>query len=602
MADSYVVYPAPAGQQFFTVPFPFLNKAHVFLSINGVEQLVPADYDWQNDGSIALFGTLINNSTVRIWRMTAPDGALVQFQNGAVLTADQLNTAALQALYRTQELQDALDTYINGGVAQYEINGNNAGLTPAELIAQAAASVLSSALASDLLSRINDIDMNAQSILDQNTRLVDLRATLDALAAPNGGIASLVQQETDARVTGDIALADIIALLGAKNGANDAFILNTSTVLVDSTTSLATTLAGLISESGANSAAISAEASTRATADTAEANARTTLSTTVSGNTSTIATQATSIGGLNAQYTVKVDVNGHVAGFGLASTPINGVPTSDFTVVANRFSIIDPGNGLAAPTVPFTVSGGVVFMSNVVIQNANIQNMTITKLTQGSLNADMNIGTGRIIWDNGAFMKVAGVGFGSANQFIEWFGPHMAITSCNEANAIYYLKTTGSAYFGGTLLAGKLANSTQATLLTSANLATLGPFASNGGQITVTTSYVFSASNIFAAGSAGEAAWDGQAKGDASITLVLSRSVNGGAFTDVATYGVSAPGGGTRPTNIDSGVYGQSGSGSWTFTDNAGSALPHTFKVRISVFSNVLSTVNTNTIAVQTVE
>lgn len=603
MADSYVVYPATAGQRIFSVPFPYINKTHVFLSINGVEQLTPADYEWLTDGSITLFGSLVNSSTVKIWRQTSPDGPLVQFQNGAVLTASDLNTAALQALYRTQELQDALDSYINGGVAQYEINGNNAGLTPAELIAQAASSVLQSALASDLLARINDIDMNAQSILDQNTRLVDLQATVDALAAPNGGIAALVQQEADSRIQGDTALAEIIALLGAKNNANTAFILNTSTVNVDATTSLADQLSGLISSSAANSAAISSEATTRANADSAAATSLTTLSSTVSGNTATIASQATTINGLNAQYTVKVDQNGHVAGFGLASTAINGTPTSSFIVAANSFSVIDPGNGLSAPTVPFTVSGGVVYMGNVVIQNANIQNMTITKLTQGSLNADMNVGSGRIIWNNGAYMKVTGTGFGTSSQFIDWFGPTQSDPSlCSESNAVYYLKTTGGAYFGGTLLAGKLSNSTQGTVLDQTNTASLGPFASNGGQITVTTSYNFSGFNAYPAGSTGEASYDAQGKQNPSFTLVLSRSLNGGAFVDVATYPITGQWGGTRPTGVDPGFYSQGASGSWTYTDNGMVAQPRSFQVRMTAWNNVDSVVRGNTIALQTVE
>ena len=47
-------------------------------------------------------------------------------------------------------------------------------------------------------------------------------------------------------------------------------------------------------------------------------------------------------GELYAQYTVKIDNNGYVSGFGLASDPVNGVPYSDFMVRADRFSISSP--------------------------------------------------------------------------------------------------------------------------------------------------------------------------------------------------------------------------------------------------------------------
>lgn len=46
--------------------------------------------------------------------------------------------------------------------------------------------------------------------------------------------------------------------------------------------------------------------------------------------------------GLRLQYTVKIDNNGYVSGFGLASEPVNGVPYSDFMVRADRFSISNP--------------------------------------------------------------------------------------------------------------------------------------------------------------------------------------------------------------------------------------------------------------------
>jgi Domain of unknown function (DUF1983) len=50
----------------------------------------------------------------------------------------------------------------------------------------------------------------------------------------------------------------------------------------------------------------------------------------------------TATGKLEARYTVKIDLNGYITGFGLASTENNGTPTSDFQVRADRFSIVSP--------------------------------------------------------------------------------------------------------------------------------------------------------------------------------------------------------------------------------------------------------------------
>lgn len=61
---------------------------------------------------------------------------------------------------------------------------------------------------------------------------------------------------------------------------------------------------------------------------------------------------ASSIAGLSAQYTVKVDNNGYVSGFGLASQPYNNTVVSAFIINADRFAVVSPGYN---PKVMFSV-------------------------------------------------------------------------------------------------------------------------------------------------------------------------------------------------------------------------------------------------------
>ena len=100
--------------------------------------------------------------------------------------------------------------------------------------------------------------------------------------------------------------------------------------------------------------------STVATDRAATAEQITTLQTSVAGNTSSIQTQATSIDGLNAQYTVKVDAGGQVAGFGLASEPSAAGPnTSNFVVLADKFAVGAPGKTNQFPFVIDTTTNTV---------------------------------------------------------------------------------------------------------------------------------------------------------------------------------------------------------------------------------------------------
>ena len=115
--------------------------------------------------------------------------------------------------------------------------------------------------------------------------------------------------------------------------------------------------------------------------------------------------QANDIGGLKTAYTVKIDTNGAVAGFGLASTSnAAGNIISEFTVNADRFAIMRGGSNTTAATTPFvvqatatTLNGVAVpagvymtdaFIKNGTIVNAKIANGSIDDAKIGSLNAD----------------------------------------------------------------------------------------------------------------------------------------------------------------------------------------------------------------------
>lgn len=86
---------------------------------------------------------------------------------------------------------------------------------------------------------------------------------------------------------------------------------------------------------------------TKTTADTATATAIGNFTTSVNGNTATLQQTAESVDGTQAKFSVKIDNNDHVSGFGLISTANNGTPTSAFIVAADRFAVAAPFNASA---------------------------------------------------------------------------------------------------------------------------------------------------------------------------------------------------------------------------------------------------------------
>lgn len=137
---------------------------------------------------------------------------------------------------------------------------------------------------------------------------------------------------------------------------------------------------------GSVNARIATETAARTSADNAISASITTLQASVGSNTAAIAAEsiarANADGSLFAQYTVKVDLNGYVSGYGLASTSSGAAPTSSFIVRADRFAVSSPSGPGITPATPFIVNttplteNGVTIPPGVYIDGAYIRNLT----------------------------------------------------------------------------------------------------------------------------------------------------------------------------------------------------------------------------------
>jgi hypothetical protein len=102
---------------------------------------------------------------------------------------------------------------------------------------------------------------------------------------------------------------------------------------------------------------------------------------------------ASDIDGLEGKYTVKVDANGYVAGFGLAVTDNGATPTSEFIIRADRFAIGSP-SGLTEE-IPFivqttpTTNNGVTVPTGIYMGDAYIRNGAIANAKIGNAAIDV---------------------------------------------------------------------------------------------------------------------------------------------------------------------------------------------------------------------
>lgn len=212
----------------------------------------------------------------------------------------------------------------------------------------------------------------------------------------------------------------------------------------------------------------------------------------------------------------------------------------------------------------------------------NIGTLTAGTVRNASDTFRIDVTNGRTITQVGSYMKVTGAPFGSSNQFIEWYGPQQASLSlCTESNAVYYLKTNGQAYFGGTLSSGILKNSAQTTSTANNASVVVGPFLTNGGAKSVVMSYNYNRSYSCNSNT-------GSITGTGSAIIVLERSLDGGGtWTTIGTLtateterNVLVDGEPGVPDQVRYGL-----GGSITVTDNSGATTNMALRGRLTTIS-----------------
>ena len=332
----------------------------------------------------------ISSATTTLVSTTGLNSALGNYTTTAGLVADYYTktgtdsaiSSATQYLVSTTALNNALGAYTNTAT----LTSNYYTKTGADsAISQATLNLVSTtALNNALAGYTNTATLNTlyytktgadSAISNATTNLVSTTALNNALGAYTN-------------------TASLSTNYYTKTDANTAISNATSTLV--STSGLATTLG-----SYPTTATLTTDYYTKTATDSAISSATSTLvsTSTLSGYTNTAALQTnyfTKASGtsLEGKYAVKVDLNGYVSGFGLASTANDAGATSTFAVRSDAFYIASPSGPGVAPTMPFivrttsTTIGGVEVPVGVYITDGYIQNGTITNAKIANLAVD----------------------------------------------------------------------------------------------------------------------------------------------------------------------------------------------------------------------
>ena len=234
-------------------------------------------------------------------------------------------------------------------------------------------------------------------------------ASTSATAAGTASSAATVAKTSAESARDAASTSATAASTSAQTAATQATAAGSAATAASTSATAASTSAGSASTFSTNAAASATTAAGHATTAANNTSSVNTRLNNFGGSGSTVEQKLSSatsdITGLEAQYTVKVDLNGAVSGFGLASaTTSNGGNTSEFIVNADRFAIMRGGSNSTAASVPFSVQASATtlngesvpagvymdaaFIKNGSIASAKIGTLNAGKITAGSINAD----------------------------------------------------------------------------------------------------------------------------------------------------------------------------------------------------------------------
>ena len=433
--------------------------------------------------------------------------------------------------------------------------------------------------------RVGTVEQLLQSYGDVSTYQLTLRqAELRGTAAAAAGIASLVsnadtaqrlivrsaeiQQSLTVRMDeGDAAEAASRLALAAKVGANEAGLVEERQTRVDAVSAQVKRtdlLTAIVVDQGATfDARFISQAKAISDGDKAQADRTDILTATVTklgqDITATFAQQAKAISdGDSASATALTQLTARIGDFGLVSVQ------QAFSVLADRTGKLEGQYTLSIDT-------------NGRLQGFKLAGSASGPATFSFIDTDLNMGAGRVIFNNGVVMQVQGLGFGKNNDLLSWYGPSMSVTQCTKSNGLEWKDVSGNLYTSGSIKAGPYTNSGTGTLIAADASFTLGPFTSSGGAKTVVASYNFRRTRTVAPGGGGAIT------GTPSATIALELQGANGAWSQVQTLQTGQPFVSATPaTGQDPGRLEEAMSASVTWTDNRTMIEGYVYRLRIT--------------------
>lgn len=312
--SSIINYVADGSTSTFQIPFNFIDRAHVVVTVDGTT-ITPT---FINDTQLSISPTPTSGLKITVKRQT-PTGALVDFTDGSTLFEADLDLAHKQNRFIAEESSDRADS---------AIDTLNANITNINTVATDTAAINT---VSGSITNVNSVATNMAEVLLADTNAAT--ATTKASEASASATASEASKVISVTKAGE-ASASAASALASKNAAS------TSETNAAGSAATATTQANLATTNGATQVALATNqvslATDQANLATTNGAAQVTLATT---QTSLATTQASNAAGSASTASTQA---------GIATTKASEASASASAAAASAASITDEETNAAA--------------------------------------------------------------------------------------------------------------------------------------------------------------------------------------------------------------------------------------------------------------
>jgi hypothetical protein len=260
----------------YTIPFGYIDSSHLVVTVGGVTKTLNTDFTLTSASTLTFNSAPANAATIKIERVTSTN-ALVTYQQGALISADDLNTTNTQAVYVSEEAKGVSTDAKTSADAAAASAATSATTVSTNIVAIQAASGNAAAAA-------------ASETAAASSQAAAATSETNAATSESNALTYKTASETAKAASETAKTAAETAKTAAETAETNAAASATSAA---SSASTATTQAATATTQATNAASSASTATTQASTATTEASAATSQASTASTKASEASTSAT---------------------------------------------------------------------------------------------------------------------------------------------------------------------------------------------------------------------------------------------------------------------------------------------------------------------